>query len=164
MEPNIIIRRGRPEDIEAVMRLILELADYEKGLAEVENNAQQLLKDGFGPHPAYYLWVAERVMPTPNAIIGFALCYLRYSTWKGKRLYLEDIILTEAWRKKGVGSRLLEQVFRFAYENKLNGVTWQVLDWNEPAFLFYQKYNVKQDPAWVNCEITRSELERFLMV
>jgi GNAT superfamily N-acetyltransferase len=164
MEPNIIIRRGCPEDIEAVMGLILELADYEKGIAEVENNVEQLLKDSFGAHPVYYLWVAERVMPKPNAIIGAALCYLRYSTWKGKRLYLEDIIVTKDWRKKGVGRRLLEQVFRFAYENKLNGVTWQVLDWNEPALLFYRKYNVKEDPTWVNCEITKAELERLLAV
>ncbi|MCS6905670.1 MAG: GNAT family N-acetyltransferase [Bacteroidia bacterium] len=162
MKPSIVIRRGRPEDIPNVMQLILELAQYEKALAEVEINAEQLLKDGFGANPLYYLWVAENL--DTKLLVGCALCYTRYSTWKGKRLYLEDIIVTQHFRNQGIGKQLLEHVFHFALENQFNGVTWQVLEWNYSAIAFYQKYNVRKDSSWVNYEITKAELLKLFPI
>jgi GNAT superfamily N-acetyltransferase len=86
-------------------------------------------------------------------VIGFVLYYIRYSTWKGQRMYLEDFLVTEKARGKGVGKLLFDRLIEEAKEKKFNGIVWQVLDWNEPAINFYKKYNAKMDGEWLNCSI-----------
>jgi len=100
----------------------------------------------FSPSPVAVAWVAEY----DSKVIGMAICYLRYSTWKGTMLYLEDLIVTQSYRGKGMGKALLEQCFSYARENKYPRVLWQVLDWNTPAIDFYKKYNAQFDAAWLN--------------
>ncbi len=92
-------------------------------------------------------------------VVGFALWYIRYSTWKGQRMYLEDFYVEPSMRRKGIGAMLFEGLVRQARESGLNGVVWQALDWNEPALNFYRKYGAKLDYEWVNCSL---EFENLL--
>jgi GNAT superfamily N-acetyltransferase len=154
---NILIRQGKPEDIPQVFELIKELAVYEKALHEVETSVEKLTEDAFGEKPLYGLIVAE----LDKTIIGISIFYYRYSTWKGKRLYLEDILVTEEQRGKGIGSNLFEATARYANEQGCSGMNWLVLDWNEPAIKFYKKFNAYFEPAWMNAGITAKELEKF---
>jgi len=143
---KVVIRKAVPADIPAVFELIRELAIYEKAEHELINTPQQLLADGFGLQPLYLLLVAE----LDGKIAGISLCYFRYSTWKGKCLYLEDIIITESERQKGLGSKLFEATLEMGKAEGCKRMTWQVLDWNEPAIQFYKKFNAGLDPEWVN--------------
>lgn len=145
----IDVRTGTKKDIPAVFELIKELAIYEKGLHQVSNSVEKMLEDGFGAHPIYGLIVAEK----DNIIIGSAIYYYRYSTWKGKRMYLEDLIVTEPERGGGAGKLLFEEIMSIAKEEGCSGMMWQVLDWNEPAINFYKKYNANFDEGWTNCNI-----------
>jgi len=145
----ITIRAGIKEDVPAVLDLVKELAVYEKALDQVSNTVEQLTVDGFGENPSFGFFVALK----QSRIIGISLYYYRYSTWKGKRLYLEDIIVTESERGKGVGKLLMDHTITFAKSQKCTGMMWQALDWNEPAFNFYKKYNVSFDSEWVNCHL-----------
>lgn len=153
----IQIRKGKPEDLPRVLELIQELAHYEKAPHEVENNVQEMLIDGFGDHPIYYLLVAEDT----TGIVGIAIYYIKYSTWKGKCVFLEDIIITENQRGKGTGSQLFEEVIRVSKEMKVRRMEWQVLDWNEPALHFYRKYKANLDPEWINGKLTFEQLQSF---
>ncbi|MFT7032415.1 MAG: GNAT superfamily N-acetyltransferase [Cyclobacteriaceae bacterium] len=146
---EIIIRQGEKEDLSATLDLIKELALYEKALDQVTNTIEMMEQDGFGSHPIFDFFVAEQ----SDKIVGLSLCYYRYSTWKGRRLYLEDIIITESLRGKGLGKLLLERTIQKAKDEKCTGMMWQVLDWNEPAINFYKKYDVKFDSEWVNCNV-----------
>ncbi len=154
---NILIRQGKPEDIPQVFELIKELAVYEKALHEVETSVEKLTEDAFGEKPLYGLIVAE----LDKTVIGISIFYYRYSTWKGKRIYLEDILVTEAQRGKGIGSKLFEATARYANEQGCSGMNWLVLDWNEPAIKFYKKFNAYFEPEWVNAGITAKELEKY---
>ncbi len=154
---SVSIRRGTPTDIPATLALVKELALYEKAPHEVENTEEQMLQDGFGPNPIFGFHVAE----VNGLIIGIAVYYFRYSTWKGRRLYLEDIVVTESWRGKGVGKLLFAASIEEAKRTNCNGMSWQVLDWNEPAIAFYQKYGAKLDDAWINCSLTHGQIEAF---
>ncbi len=147
---NITLREAKVEDCERIMELIHELAEYEKAPNEVTVSLEHFKEQGFGAKPIYWAWVAC----TPeNNIIAFALYYIRYSTWKGTRMYLEDLLVTESYRKKGVGSLLLDKLIEIAKQKKFSGIMWQVLDWNEPAIHFYKKRNVKMDGEWLNCSM-----------
>lgn len=134
------------------MELIHELAEFEKAPNEVTVDFNHFVNSGFGERPVWWAYVAE--METGNVqkkIVGFALYYIRYSTWKGQRMYLEDIIVTKELRGNGIGKLLLEKLIEVAKAEKFNGITWQVLDWNKSAIRFYQKFeNVKFDHGWVN--------------
>lgn len=143
------IRKGEKSDLPAVFDLIKELAVYEHGLDQVINSVEQMEKDGFGEKPIYDFIVAI----DGNTVIGSAIYYYRYSTWKGKRLYLEDLIVTESKRGEGAGKLLFDEVLDIANKTKCSGMMWQVLDWNEPAINFYKKYNTNFDEEWVNCNI-----------
>jgi GNAT superfamily N-acetyltransferase len=129
-----------------MMELINELALYEKAPQEVTVSFEHFVESGFGPNPVWWAFVAEQ----EGKVIGFALYYIRYSTWKGQRLYLEDLLVTEALRGKGIGSLLFDRLIEECRLKKYSGMVWQVLDWNEPAINFYKKYNANLDPEWVN--------------
>ena len=147
MEP--IIRRAVSEDCPRLLELVNELAVYEKAPEEVTVTLEHFTESGFGPNPVWWAFVAE----AEGEVKGFALYYIRYSTWKGQRMYLEDILVTESYRGKGLGKLLFDRLIEEAKEKKLSGIVWQVLEWNEPAINFYKKYNANFDPEWVNCSI-----------
>ena len=141
-----IIRRAVKEDCTRMLELINELAVYERAPQEVTVSPDHFIENGFGPSPVWWAFVAEE----EGVINGFALYYIRYSTWKGCKMYLEDIIVTEAARGKGLGKLLMEALIQEAHDRQLQGITWQVLNWNEPALNFYRKYNARFDDEWVN--------------
>ena len=134
---SIIIRDGVREDVPTMFELIKELALYEKAPEQVTNTIEQMYLDGFGENPIFGSIVSE----VDGQIVGMALYYYRYSTWKGKRLYLEDLIVSEIMRGRGLGEKLLNATIEKARESNCTGLMWQVLDWNEPAINFYKKYN-----------------------
>lgn len=145
----ITIRRAVKEDCTRLLELVQELALYEKAPQEVTVTLDHFIESGFGANPVWWAFVAEE-----NGLVqGFALYYVRYSTWKGQRMYLEDILVTEQARGRGIGKLLFDQLIVEAKERKFNGIVWQVLEWNEPAINFYKKYNASFDPEWVNCSI-----------
>ena len=154
---QILIRQGTPDDLPQVMGLIRELAEYEKAPHEVENSVELMKKDGFGAHPLFGFLVAG----SGARIVGISLYYYRYSTWKGKMLYLEDLIVTESFRKKGIGKKLFEGTIEVARKTECSGMIWQVLDWNKPAFDFYRKYDPIIDPQWVTCKLTKKQIDEF---
>lgn len=129
------------------MQLIRELAEYEKAPEEVTVDPKHFEESGFGANPVWWAFVVE---DTSSNIVAFALYYIRYSTWKGQVMYLEDILVTESMRGKGIGKMLIERLKEEAREKGFKRITWQVLDWNEPAINFYKKFEAKFDPEWVN--------------
>ena len=154
---GIQIRRAIQEDCGRLLELVRELATFERAPQEVTVSLDHFIESGFGEKPVWWAFVAETADASPSdpqRIIGFALYYIRYSTWKGQRMYLEDIVVTEKARGLGVGSLLFERLIPEAREKKLSGIVWQVLEWNEPAIRFYRKYNASFDGEWVNCSIT----------
>lgn len=134
-------------DFESIHRLILELAEYEKAPAEVITSPETLEEHCSGNKPLAFAWVLEN---SENRVVGAAICYIRYSTWKGPVFYLEDLIVEEAFRNQGFGKLLLDTVIEFAKSQKFKRVVWQVLDWNQPAIEFYKKYSVSFDDSWIN--------------
>ncbi|MCA6078149.1 GNAT family N-acetyltransferase [Fulvivirga sedimenti] len=150
------IREGIKSDLPRALELIQELADFERAPDEVTNTVEAMEQDGFGPEPLFGFYVAEDVQ---DGIVGLALYYYRYSTWKGKRMYLEDIIVTESHRGKGIGKALFDQVIRQGIATQCSGMVWQVLDWNEPAIQFYREvYGASLDGEWINCSISREQM------
>lgn len=146
---SITVRRAVKEDCPRLLELIKELALYEKAPEEVTVTIEHFTESGFGDKPVWWAFVAEE-----NTIIpGFALYYIRYSTWKGQAMYLEDIIVTEAARGKGIGKLLMDKLIEEAKEKGFNRIIWQVLEWNEPAINFYKKYNASFDAEWINCSV-----------
>ena len=143
----MIIRPGKKSDIPQVFQLIKELAEYEKALDKVSNTVEKLEEDGFGPNPVYELFVAE----IENNIVGIALTYYRFSTWRGKVMYLEDLIVKEHMRRKGIGKKLFDMVLDHAKVTSCVGLSLQVLDWNDLGINFYKKYNMEFDAEWINC-------------
>lgn len=152
------IRPGRKDDLPRVLELIRELAEFERAAHEVINTVALMEKDGFGEKPIFGFFVAEN----DKGIVGLSLYYWRYSTWRGKRLYLEDIIVTEKERGNGIGKLLFDRTMQKCQEEDCSGMMWQVLDWNEPAIRFYRKYDAKLDDEWTNCSLERSQIERLV--
>ncbi len=148
---EITIREARPDDGKAMMALVRELALYEKAPEAVTVSFEHFMESGFGPNPVWWALVATVINDEGmEQVIGFALYYIRYSTWKGQRLYLEDIIVTEAWRGRKVGAQLMDHLIATAKTKGFSGMMWQVLDWNEPAIRFYRKYETHFDGEWIN--------------
>lgn len=146
---EIIIRNAVAADCPRLLELIQELADYEKAPQEVTVSLEHFTESGFGPYPVWWAFCAE----VNGKVEGFALYYIRYSTWKGRVLYLEDILVTEAMRGKGLGSKLFDRLFQEARDKKFTRMAWQVLEWNKPAIRFYEKYGAAFDGEWVNCSL-----------
>jgi GNAT superfamily N-acetyltransferase len=147
---EVIIRKAVKEDCTRMMELIQELAVYEKAPEEVTVNFDHFVESGFSKQPVWWAFVAEE----DGKVEGFALWYVRYSTWKGQRMYLEDLIVTEKMRGKGIGKLLFDELIKECRQKKYSGMMWQVLEWNEPAINFYKKLDgVKFDGEWVNCSV-----------
>jgi len=146
---TLTIRPATKADCPRMMELVNELAVFERAPQEVTVTMEHFIESGFGDNPVWWAWVAE----ADGHIVGLALYYIRYSTWKGQKMYLEDILVTEAWRRKGIGTLLMEALVEDAKQKGFKGITWQVLDWNESAIKFYERYNVKMDPEWVNVSL-----------
>lgn len=146
LENTVTVRRATSQDCERMLELVHELAVFERAPHEVTVTMEHFIESGFGNTPVWWSFVAE----ANSVIIGFALYYVRYSTWKGCKMYLEDILVTEEWRGKGVGTLLMDALIAEAKEKGFQGITWQVLNWNEPAINFYKKYNARFDQEWTN--------------
>ena len=153
---NIILRIAKKEDCPRLMDLVNELALFEKAPEEVTVTLGEFEGAGFGENPVWKAFVAE----VDGVIVGFALYYIRYSTWKGCRMYLEDLIITENMRGKGIGKLLFDTLIAEAKELGFNGMTWQVLDWNEPAINFYKKYEAVVEAGWLNAALSKEQLFR----
>jgi GNAT superfamily N-acetyltransferase len=146
-EMNITLRKAVREDCPRLLELVKELAVYERAPKEVTVTLEHFEKSGFGSRPVWWAIVAE----VDGRVEGFALYYIRFSTWKGQRMYLEDFIVTEKMRGKGLGKLLFEELIKIAKKKQFHGIQWQVLEWNEQAINFYKKYNTDFDPEWINC-------------
>jgi GNAT superfamily N-acetyltransferase len=151
---QINLRVAVKDDCTRLLELVHELALFEKAPEEVTVTLKEFEDAGFGENPVWKAFVAE----ADGIIIGFALYYIRYSTWKGCRMYLEDLIVTESWRGKGVGKLLFDRLIVEAREMSFNGMTWQVLDWNEPAIKFYKKYEAAVDAGWLNASLSKEQI------
>jgi GNAT superfamily N-acetyltransferase len=154
---NIVIRKGTKTDLPAVLNLVKELAIYEKAPNEVTVTLSDMERDGFGENPIFSFFVAEK----DGNIVGIALYYIKYSTWKGKCVFLEDIIVTEAYRQYGIGKKLFDEVVKVAKAMNVKRLEWQVLEWNEPAIKFYKKLNAHFDEEWINCKLTDKEIQTY---
>ena len=143
---DINIRFAQPKDMQSVLELIHELAKYENAPNEVIVTKQDLINDGFGKDKVFDCIVAEK----GNNILGMAIFYTGYSTWKGKTLYLEDFLVKQEFRKSGIGQMIFDAVISEAKNRKVKRMDWQVLDWNEPAINFYKKNKALLDPEWIN--------------
>jgi GNAT superfamily N-acetyltransferase len=154
MSDKVIIRKANEGDCHAMISMIKILAEFENALKHVDLTEKMLLEDGFGTDPAYSCLVAE----TNTTVVGMALFYPRYSTWKGRFLYLEDLVVEEGSRGKGIGSALLNGVIEEARKQNSARLEWQVLDWNSSAIEFYKKYEATLDDEWINVRLTREEI------
>lgn len=146
---EVVIRKAVKEDCAPMLELIRELAEYEKALHEVTLTLDEFIEDGFGKSPVWGAFVAE----LNNEIVGISLYYDRFSTWKGRRLYLEDLVVTERMRGKQIGKLLFDATLEYGKSNQYSGMVFQVLNWNEPAINFYKKYSPKFDNEWLNVSI-----------
>ena len=151
---EIKIRVAVKDDCLRLMELVNELAVYEKAPLEVTVTLQEFEDAGFGQAPVWKAFVAE----TDGLIVGFALYYIRYSTWKGCRMYLEDILVTEPLRGRGIGKMLFDELLEEAKIKGFSGILWQVLGWNQPAINFYNKYGATYDAGWLNATLTKEQL------
>lgn len=146
---EIKIRPAIKEDCERMMELIHELAVYEKAPEQVIVSLEHFMESGFGSNSVWWALVAE----VAGKVEGMALYYIRYSTWKGQRMYLEDLVVAENMRGHKIGTLLFDALIQEAQVKNFKGMNWQALDWNEPALNFYRKYNSSFDSEWVNCSI-----------
>ncbi len=153
----VFIREGTEQDIPQVLKLIHELAVFEREPNAVKTSIDSMLKDGFGAQPVFGMFVAE----VQSTIVGASIYYYRYSTWRGRCLYLEDLIVTESYRGQGIGQQLFSRIVRKAKEDECQGISWQVLNWNQPALDFYGKYGAKSEAQWLNCSLSREQIENF---
>jgi GNAT superfamily N-acetyltransferase len=153
---QITLRKAEVNDVHAIYQLIAELAEYEQAAHEVTIDPQQLKNDGFGSHPLFEVLLALH----DEEIIGMAFWFYAYSTWKGKCIYLEDIVIKKAYRRKGIGTQLFEALINRAVEVGAQRLMWQVLDWNQPAIEFYKKYDASISNQWLNGRLTHEQLKK----
>ena len=152
-----MIRPAKLSDCASILALVNELAVFERAPKEVTVSLSEMEAAGFSENPVWWAFVHEN---EHGIIDAFALYYIRYSTWKGCRMYLEDILVTENARGKGIGTKLMDRLIQEAKEKKLKGIVWQVLDWNEKAIQFYQKYQASFDSEWINCSLSTTQINQ----
>ena len=157
MKTNIHLRDASPDDVPFILKMIQALADYEKEPQEVTITAAELLRDGFGSHAIYQCLILEQEYQS----VGFALYYNRYSTWKGKALFLEDLFVIPEARGSGLGKLAMHELARRAQATGCVRFEWQVLDWNQPAIDFYQSLGAKLLPEWVNCRLDKEGIQKL---
>ncbi|NLJ08317.1 MAG: GNAT family N-acetyltransferase [Sphingobacteriales bacterium] len=156
---EVIIRKAVKDDVNSILNLIKELAEYEKAPQEVTVTTDELIRDGFGKNPLFHVYLAEN---KSHGIVGMAFWYFAYSTWKGKCIYLEDIIVRQEFRRQGIGEKLFNEVLKAAREHKAKRLMWQVLNWNTPAIEFYKKkYRAEISDEWLNGRLTENEIQHF---
>ena len=185
---EVLIRKAEPHDVPRMLELVRELAAFERAPDEVTVTEEHMRDAGFGTDPVWVGWVAEIPLhvdrlasskldtvgtetqpvnlPTSqpaNSIVGMAVCYERYSTWKGRRLYLEDIIVTESVRGLRIGEKLFKECARYAVEKEYSGMLWQVLDWNKDAIRFYDRFGAKYSAEWLNGSLELEELKEIAL-
>jgi len=146
---KINIRRATKEDIGLVRDLVMELAIFEKAPEEVTSSLADYVQEGFSDNPLF----SANLIYMNDELAGFSLWYYRFSTWKGRRFYLEDLYIKEAYRGKGLGRKLINEAIEEAKRMKCTGMMWQVLDWNQPAIDFYNTLGVKMDAGWLNVHL-----------
>jgi GNAT superfamily N-acetyltransferase len=154
---KITIRKAVEQDVPAMFGLVKELAEFERAPQAVVNTEQMLLEDGFGTNAIYKAFVAE----ANEKIVGLALYYTAYSTWKGKIFFLDDIVVTAQYRRYGIGKKLIDHVLTEAQKAGVNQIRWQVLEWNTPAIEFYKKVGMELDPEWINCRMSKEGIEAY---
>jgi len=154
---KINIRKAEKKDVPEIFRLIKELALYEKAPDEVKVTVEELERDGFGPEAVYKAFVAD----ADGVILGMALYYIKYSTWKGRCVFLEDLIVGQQYRRYGIGAKLFDAVVKSCKEMGLRKMDWQILDWNEPAINFYKKYNTVFSDEWLNGSLYEKQLQEI---
>ncbi|MCI4442572.1 MAG: GNAT family N-acetyltransferase [Lentimicrobium sp.] len=154
----MIIRKGNPEDMQAVLGLIQELAHFEKEPNAVLVTVEDLVRDGFSPVPLFHVFVAE----VQKEIVGIALYYYRYSTWKGKTIHLEDLVVKDKMRGTGLGYALYSEIIKQAKKDKVRRIDWNVLDWNTPAIEFYEKSGAKVLEEWRVAQMDEAAINYFV--
>jgi len=154
---NIVIRKAKKEDVIDILSLIKELADFEKGLDQVTVTESDLLRDGFGKNPLFHALIAENNVE----ILGIAVYFYTYSTWNGKTLYLEDLVVSEKSRSKGIGKLLMDEIIKIGQTQEVHRISWQVLDWNVKAQKFYKKFEASLDAEWLNGRLDSAQIRRF---
>lgn len=155
---SVLIRKGKKEDMPAVLSLIQELATFEREPNAVVVTVDELVRDGFSKNPLFQTFIAEH----KDEIVGMALFYNRYSTWKGKSIHLEDLIVKENKRQLGIGNALYQEVLKYAYQEKVRRVEWVVLDWNTPAIDFYKKSGAIILDDWKTVHMTEENLVKYI--
>jgi len=163
----MIIRKGNPEDMKAVLELIQELADFEKEPDAVVVTAEDLIRDGFGKTPLFHVFVAEVESDSVNVeqgkqIVGIALYYYRYSTWKGKTIHLEDLVVKDKMRGTGLGYALYSEIIKQGQKDKVRRIEWNVLDWNTPAIAFYEKSGARVLDDWRVAQMDEPAINYFV--
>ena len=154
---ELIIRKALPSDMGDVLSMIKELAEFEKALDKVKMTKEQLIKDGFGRSPFFNCIIAF----CEGEVCGYAFYYFGYSTWNGKTLYLEDIMIKSAFRRKGIGQKLFDKIVGIAKKENVKRFDWQVLNWNQPAIDFYKKNNASFDDEWLNGRLFSLDLKNY---
>lgn len=155
---ELVIREAKKSDMPNVLNLIHELAAFEKEHNAVEVTLKDLENDGFGKHPQFYCFVAE----VNSVIEGIALVYNRYSTWKGRVIHLEDLIVSQSMRGKGIGSKLLDKVVKYGHNLGVKRISWEVLDWNEPAIAFYEKNGARVMRDWDVVQLSETGIKNYI--
>lgn len=152
------IRDAKPDDMAQVFALVQELAHFEKEPDAVEITKEDLVKDGFGETKLFHCFVAE----TDDGIVGIALVYPRYSTWKGPAIHLEDLIVSKKMRGSGLGTALLDEVVRYGHGLGVKRICWEVLDWNEPAIEFYEKKGANVLRDWDVVQLDENGIKKYM--
>tara|TARA_R110002126_G_scaffold200769_1_gene348349 strand:- start:741 stop:1223 length:483 start_codon:yes stop_codon:yes gene_type:complete len=155
---NYTIRTAQKEDMKQVLHLIQELATFEKEENAVEVNEQNLKEDGFGKHKLFQCFVAEK----EGKVVGMALVYPRYSTWKGPVIHLEDLIVTKEMRGTGLGTALLDEVVKYGNNLGVKRISWEVIDWNEPAIGFYESKGANVMRDWDVVQLDEAGIKNYL--
>ena len=154
---EINLRKATESDIHAIMKLVHELAEFEREPDEVINTEEQMKVEGFGANPSFYAILAE----VDGIVRGMLVYFYSYSTWKGKSIYIDDIIVNEEFRGLGIGRKLMEATIMVAKEEGVGKLHWQVLEWNEQAIKFYNKYSPEYDAEWINCSLNKEQMLEF---